>query len=86
MNIPGYTVAAEIHRGGERVVCRAIRDRDRLAVIIKLCAAEYPTPLETGRKIGRFELADGGTVVLDEIGDLPLDLQVKLAGEPSNPA
>ncbi|MCK5375679.1 MAG: sigma-54-dependent Fis family transcriptional regulator, partial [Acidobacteria bacterium] len=29
-------------------------------------------------KIGRFELADGGTIFLDEIGDLPLDLQVKL--------
>ncbi len=30
------------------------------------------------RKIGRFEVADGGTIFLDEIGDLPLDLQVKL--------
>src|SRR5512147_2680266 len=30
------------------------------------------------RKIGRFELADGGTIFLDEIGDLPPDLQVKL--------
>ena len=29
-------------------------------------------------KIGRFELADEGTIFLDEIGDLPLDLQVKL--------
>jgi len=30
------------------------------------------------RKIGRFELANRGTIFLDEIGDLPMDLQVKL--------
>jgi PAS domain S-box-containing protein len=29
-------------------------------------------------QIGRFELADGGTIFLDEIGELPLDLQTKL--------
>jgi formate hydrogenlyase transcriptional activator len=29
-------------------------------------------------RVGRFELADGGTIFLDEIGDLPLDLQIKL--------
>jgi two-component system response regulator HydG len=32
----------------------------------------------TGRKPGRFELADGGTLFLDEIGDMPKHLQVKL--------
>ena len=32
----------------------------------------------TTQRIGRFELADGSSIFLDEIGDLPLDLQVKL--------
>ncbi|MCV5245648.1 sigma-54 factor interaction domain-containing protein, partial [Escherichia coli] len=31
----------------------------------------------TARK-GRFELADGGTSFLDEIGDMPMSMQVKL--------
>ena len=30
------------------------------------------------RKIGRFELADGGTLLLDEVGDIPPRLQAKL--------
>ena len=30
------------------------------------------------RKIGRFADADGGTIFLDEIGEMPLDAQVKL--------
>ncbi len=32
----------------------------------------------TKRRMGRFELADGGTIFLDEIGELHLDMQSKL--------
>ncbi|HSD45982.1 MAG TPA: sigma 54-interacting transcriptional regulator [Pyrinomonadaceae bacterium] len=56
------------------------------------CAALSPTLIESelfghekgaftgavGRKQGRFELANGGTIFLDEIGELPPELQVKL--------
>jgi PAS domain S-box-containing protein len=30
------------------------------------------------KRIGRFELADGGTIFLDEVGELPIDVQAKL--------
>jgi two-component system response regulator AtoC len=56
------------------------------------CAALAPGVLESelfghengaftgavARRPGRFELADGGSLFLDEVGDLPLDVQVKL--------
>jgi len=32
----------------------------------------------TDKRIGKFEKADKGTIFLDEIGEMPLDLQVKL--------
>jgi formate hydrogenlyase transcriptional activator len=65
--------------------------RSRQMVIVN-CAALPPALIEselfgrekgayTGamtRQAGRFEVADGSTLVLDEIGDLPVDLQVKL--------
>lgn len=36
------------------------------------------TGARKGGKLGKFELAEGGTILLDEIGDLPLSMQAKL--------
>ena len=65
--------------------------KDRPLVTVN-CASLPPTLIESelfGREkgaytgaltkmIGRFEIADGSTLFLDEIGELPLDLQSKL--------
>jgi transcriptional regulator with GAF, ATPase, and Fis domain len=76
-------VASSIHRNSRR----------KQAPFIKLnCVAIPPDLLEselfghekgaftgaTARKPGKFELANGGTVFLDEIGDMPLALQAKI--------
>ena len=36
------------------------------------------TGAKRGGKPGKFELANGGTIFLDEIGSMPLDMQVKI--------
>lgn len=36
------------------------------------------TGARRGGQSGKFEIADGGTILLDEIGDMPLDMQAKL--------
>lgn len=76
-------IAQAIHRLSPR----------RSSVMIKVNCAALPAGLveselfgrEKGaytgamtRQLGRFEIADGSTIFLDEIGELPLDLQAKL--------
>jgi formate hydrogenlyase transcriptional activator len=67
------------------------RRRDRLMVCVN-CSAIPATLMESelfgrekgaytgalSKQIGRFELAHGSTLFLDEIAELPLDMQVKL--------
>jgi formate hydrogenlyase transcriptional activator len=66
--------------------------RHRRAMVSVNCAAIPTTLIESelfgrekgaytgalSKQIGRFEIADGSTIFLDEIGDLPSDVQVKL--------
>lgn len=76
-------VARAIHEGGSR--------KDSAFIKIN-CAALPETLLESelfghergaftgahASRPGRFELADGGTIFLDEIGEMPLSLQAKM--------
>lgn len=76
-------IARAIHNNSQR--------RDR--AFVKLNCAAIPAGLleselfgheagaftgATSRKAGRFEVADHGTLFLDEVGDMPLELQAKL--------
>jgi len=81
---------------GKELVARAIHNtslREKRPLVKVNCAALPANLIEselfghergafTGAqaRAGRFEVADGSTLFLDEIGELPLDLQAKLLG------
>ncbi|MEI9918547.1 MAG: sigma 54-interacting transcriptional regulator [Bacteroidota bacterium] len=87
-------ILGESGTGKERIAdCIYQRSSRRGKPFIKVNCAALPSTLidselfghekgaftgATDRKIGKFEQADGGTIFLDEVGELPLELQVKL--------
>jgi len=76
-------VARAIHKRSERA-SRAFVSVNCAAVPTTLIASElfgHERGAFTGalqRRLGRFELAEGGTIFLDEIGELPAETQIAL--------
>ena len=71
-----HRASGRAHRPCVRINCAAIPEG-----LLESELFGYERGAFTGalaRKPGRFELADGGTLLLDEIGELPLGLQAKL--------
>ncbi len=76
-------VANAIHRNSPRranpfikINCAAISENLLESELFGYEKGAFTGALST--KPGRFELADRGTLFLDEVGELPLDMQVKL--------
>jgi DNA-binding NtrC family response regulator len=76
-------IARAIHKRSQRAA-RAFVSANCAAIPPSLIASElfgHEKGAFTGaiqRRLGRFELAEGGTIFLDEIGELPMDAQIAL--------
>jgi len=76
-------IARAIHKGSKRSD-RAFVSVNCAAIPQSLIASELfghekgAFTGATGRRLGRFELAEGGTIFLDEVGELPPETQVTL--------
>src|SRR5439155_15467 len=77
-------VEAALERGGghpeayeQTIGSRALGGQVRIVTLPVFCGRR-PIRACVVRRLGRFELADGGTIFLDEVGDLPSDTQLAL--------
>ncbi len=77
-------VARAIHNGSDRsqypfvaINCGGIPDTLLESELFGYTGGTFTGGLKSG-KIGKFELADSGTIFLDEIGSMPIYMQVKL--------
>lgn len=87
-------ILGESGTGKERIAksIQTLSARKNKPLVVVNCASLPPNLVEselfghekgsftgaTDRRIGKFEQANGGTIFLDEIGELTIDLQVKL--------
>jgi len=65
------------HNAFIRINCAAIPDNLLESELFGYDSGAF-TGAAKGGQIGKFEMADGGTIFLDEIGDMPMPLQSKI--------
>ncbi|WP_156478668.1 sigma 54-interacting transcriptional regulator [Anaerosporomusa subterranea] len=72
-----HRLSSRRHNAFVRVNCAAIPDNLLESELFGYEAGAF-TGAVKGGQVGKFEAADGGTIFLDEIGDMPLTLQSKI--------
>jgi transcriptional regulator with PAS, ATPase and Fis domain len=72
-----HTASARQHEPFVPVDCSAISRELLEAELFGYAPGAFTGAMKDG-KPGKFELADGGTIFLDEIGEMPMEMQAKL--------
>lgn len=72
-----HNASPRSHRPFVKVNCAALPENLLESELFGYAEGAF-TGARKGGKIGKFELADGGTIFLDEIGDMPVNMQAKL--------